>query len=127
MKPKPDKGSISRSSTRNMTKVPLSRRYALKLEPDVHEVIGRPGPSVLEFEPQPVLARNLIHGAVKFGFAIAFDQKRRVHDHFVADGLIVPRRYADAAQPFIDFAHVGDRALGQGLVDHAAQLHASEI
>src|SRR5262249_46150147 len=35
--------------------------------------------------------------------------------------------YADAAQPFINFAHVGDRALAQRLIDHAAQLHASEI
>src|SRR5947209_1148946 len=108
---KPLTGASSRSSIKNILfTLPcygFGRTFAaLKLQTYVNEVIRRPGACVLERELAFVLCSNLFHLLVKLRLALALNQKRRVHNHPVAYGLVRARSDGSVSQDRIDLAYV---------------------
>src|ERR1051325_10713791 len=102
---KPLTGASNKSSTKNICVIcGLARNSlstalaALELETNVNEIVRRPRTRVLERQLPFVLRSDLFHFLVKLRFTIAFDQKRRVHDHAVADRFIRTRRNRGVAQ-----------------------------
>src|ERR1043165_4099405 len=96
---KPLTGAINKSSIKNicsthacrnrLTRHRLGRAFAaLPFQTNVHEVIRRPRSSVLKRQLPFVLRRDLLHFLIELRFPVAFDQKRRVHDHAVANGFV---------------------------------------
>src|SRR5205085_3977889 len=69
----------------------------LQLEPDVHEVVGRPRAGVAERQ-MGVFRADGLDLAVEGGLAITRDEERGVHDHLVADGLVRARGDGHIAQ-----------------------------
>src|SRR5262245_31808306 len=57
---------------------------ALELEADVHEVVGRPGPGVLEVELALEALGDVVHRLVERLGPVALDEERGVHDHVLA-------------------------------------------
>src|SRR5437879_9827906 len=99
----PEIGISSRSS---MSSIGLRCGNALQLQSYINEIVGWPGPGVLEFQPLAILSGNLVDHVIKLGLAMPFDQECGVHDHFVADWLVISGGDANAAQRFIDLANV---------------------
>src|SRR5436305_105020 len=100
---------------------------AFEFQPDVDEVVGRPGSRVLEGELALVLRGDLLDDGVELLLAVALDEEGGVHDHLVADGLVGARGHGRVAQRRVDFADVSLRLLRQGRLDEAAELHAREV
>ncbi len=67
----------------------LSRSDSLQLQSYIDEVVRRPGTGVLEFQALAILFGDGVDRLIEFGLTIAFYQKSRIHDHFIADWLIV--------------------------------------
>src|SRR6185312_767675 len=99
----------------------------LQLKTDVDKVVGRPGARVLEIQTIAKLLGNAVHGGIKLGFALFLDKERGVHNHLIADWLVITGSHADRAQPVIDIPHVVSGQLSQRLVNHAAKLHPGEV
>src|SRR6185436_950673 len=99
----------------------------LKLQANVHEIIRRPWSSVLERELAFVLRSNLFHFLIKLSFTITLDQKRRVHDHAIADRLVRARSDCRVAQLRIDLANVSVGLISQCGFDKTSELHAREV
>src|ERR1700730_11142826 len=77
---------------------------AFELQPNGHEVVRRPRPRIAERQLALVALGDLLHFLVERCGPIALDQKRRVHDHLVADGLVRPRSDGRLAQVLINVA-----------------------
>src|SRR6185312_90675 len=99
----------------------------LQLKTDVDKIVWRPGARVLEIQTIAKLLGNAVHGSIKLGFALFLDKEGSVHNHLIADWLVVTGSYADRAQPVIDIPHVVGGQLSQRLVNHAAKLHPGEV
>src|SRR3954466_6544297 len=97
-------GSSNRSSIRNI--LSSVRRSALELEADVHEVIRRPRASVAEVQTVSEALGDAVHGGVELGFAVALDQECCVHDHLLANRLVVARGHAHVAQCLVDLTNI---------------------
>src|SRR4051812_10807172 len=97
-----------------------------ELQPDVHEVVGRPRAGKLERELVVTLT-DVADARVERLFGASCDQECGIHDHPVANRLIRARRHGDVSQRFEDLAHVALRPRLQRGIDQAPVLHASEI
>src|SRR4029453_8985953 len=79
---------------------------ALELEPDVNEVVWRPGAGVSKGELIFVLRSDLFYFLIEFSLTIALNQKRRVHDHAVANRFVCARCHGRVSQQRIHFPNV---------------------
>src|SRR5256886_1630132 len=97
----PVTGRSSRSSTRNIkqnlelgTRAMLIGREPLQLQAYVHKIVRRPWTGVFELQALFVFFRDLVDHGVELRFAIALDQESGIHNHLVADRLVIARSYA---------------------------------
>src|ERR1051326_2641352 len=104
----------------------MNTSRAFELEPDVDEVVGRPGPGVLEGQLVEA-ARDCLPFGVGPLLLVAGDQERGVHDHLVADRLVDARRHRHFAELVEDVRDVALRPRLQRRFDQAAVLHAREV
>ena len=116
--------AIERSIAALTYVTPLSR--ALQLQPDVDEVVGRPGARVLEGQ-LVVPGADLLHLRVEGRLLLARHQEGGVHDHLVADGLVGAGGHRHRPQLLEDLAHVALGARLQRGVHEPAVLHAREV
>src|SRR5215467_1558059 len=86
---------------------------ALELEANVNEVIGRPGPAILECELAVIPRRDFLHFLIEFAFGFSLNEKRRVHNHLVAYRLIGPGGDGGVTKDRIDFSNIGIRLFGE--------------
>src|SRR6185312_704037 len=100
---------------------------ALQFQADIHKIVRRPWAGIFEIQAVAKFLRDFVYGSVELGFTGLLDQERGIHDHLVANGFVVAGSNADRAQSVINFTDVVCGQFRQGLIDHAAQLHASEV
>jgi hypothetical protein len=105
----------------------LTGRSSLQFQPDIHKVIWRPRPGVLEVQAVTEFLGNRVYRCIELWLLIFLDEEGGIHDHFVADDLVVPRSHTHRAQSIVDFADDFRCALSQCFVDHAPELHAREV
>src|SRR5581483_6029530 len=83
----------------------LRRCASLQLQPYIHEVIRGPWAGIFKIEPVAEFLRDFIDSGVERRLSFALDQECGVHDHFIANGLVIARSYAHRAQPIVNFPH----------------------
>src|SRR4051812_46220438 len=103
-----------------------TRSGSFQLQPNIHEIVGRPRPRVFERELVES-AGDRFHFRVERAFMVARNQERGVHDHLVADRLVDPRRDRHFTQLLEDVGDVALRFRLQRGVDQSSVLHPCEV
>src|SRR5438552_1770040 len=130
----PVTGRSSRSSTRNIkqtlelgTRAMLIGREPLQLQAYVHKIVRRPWTGVFELQALSVFFRDLVDHGVELRFAIALDQESGIHNHLVADRLVIARSHAHITECLINLSYILGGPFAQSFVNHPAELHAREV
>src|SRR5690606_99797 len=105
---------------------PRSAR-ALELELDVHEVVGRPGPRVLEGQQALVALAQPAHRLVELVLARPLDEEGGVQDHAVADELVRLAGHGERLELGVEVRNELVRALLERRLDEAAELDPREV
>src|ERR1700739_2183407 len=95
---------VPRYARDSKTGLPLSA--TLQFQADIHKVVRRPWAGIFEIQTIAKFLGDFVYSSVKLSFTGLLNQERRVHDHLVADGLVVSRGHADGPQSVIDFTHI---------------------
>src|SRR3569623_169355 len=112
---------------RSPTLASLRSAGFLELQLDVHVVVRRPRPGVLEGEQILVLAAHLAHALVELFASAAIHEEGRVQNHAVADHLVAAARDGHGLARIVHFGDVAVPRLLERGFDQAAELHACEV
>src|SRR2546430_12646532 len=93
----------------------------------VHKIVRRPWTGVFELQALSVFFRDLVDHGVELRFAIALDQESGIHNHLVADRLVIARGHAHITECLINLSYILGGPFAQGFVNHPAELHAREV